>query len=114
MNGEVEGQAIRGAVDVLLDIFRNMGMSLKVVLTSLIAANIMVHFCYKCLILKLALKRGPLTKKPFNCLVLIDEMEKFIGVISFSCKHGYHTWTKGVKGSFNPPPIRKFWVNPTP
>ena len=68
------------------DIFSQLGYFWKLSLTSILVINILVNIGFKWLVIRLAIKNGFKTN-PLNWLIIIDELQKFIGVISLSGKH---------------------------
>ena len=68
------------------DLFKDLNHVTKLALTSVLVANTLVNVCFHWLVIRLAVRNGPLKKNPINWIILIDEAQKFIGLISLTCK----------------------------
>ena len=67
------------------DIFNQLDYFWKLGLTSILVINILVNIGFKWLVIRIAFKNS-LKANPLNWLIMIDELEKLIGVISLSGK----------------------------
>ena len=66
------------------DVFNDLGFEWKTSLTVLAAANVFVNMGFKYLVVRLSLKCGGLWKNPLNIMILIDEFERLVGVMSLT------------------------------
>ena len=66
------------------DLFKDLNHVTKLALTSVLVVNTLVNICFHCLVIRLAVRNGPLKKNPINWIILIDEAQKFIGLISLT------------------------------
>ena len=66
------------------DFFSQLGQFWKMSLICLALVNLFVNLGFKYLIVRLSLKSGPLKKNPLNIMILTDEFQRLIGVISLT------------------------------
>ena len=71
-----------GANFAVAETLADMNIRAKVMVVIILAANVLINFVFKYLVLRLSCKIGSIRHHPMNGIILVDEFEKLVGCLS--------------------------------